>query len=104
MKKALALMLLLAGITSLQAQLTQYQNIRLGNFSGPNEPSIWIHPKTPSQIMAGSNLNFWYYSQDGGYNWSSGILTEPTLGVWGDPVIITDTLGRLLLFPPVKPR
>lgn len=98
MKKAFALMLLLAGITSLQAQLTQYQNIRLGNFSGPNEPSIWINPKNPSQIMAGSNLNFWYYSQDGGYNWSSGILTEPTLGVWGDPVIITDTLGDFYYF------
>lgn len=76
----------------------QFQNIRLGNFNGPNEPSICINPKNPLEIMAGSNLNFWYYSQDGGYTWQSGILTEPNYGVWGDPVIITDTAGDFYYF------
>lgn len=98
MNRIPALLLSLFIATVANAQLTQYQNIKLGNFSGPNEPSIWINPKNPNQIMAGSNLNYWYYSQDGGYTWTSGILTEPVLGVWGDPVIITDTLGDFYYF------
>lgn len=98
MKRLLLFILFLAVFAKLQAQLTQYLNIKLGNFSGPNEPSICINPKNPNQVMAGSNLNYWYYSQDGGYTWTPGVLTEPVLGVWGDPVIIADTAGDFYYF------
>lgn len=83
--------------------LGQHQNVQIGNFNGPNEPSIWINPKNTQEIMAGSNLNFWYYSQDGGYNWTSGTLVSPEYGVWGDPVIVTDTAGDFYFFHLANP-
>lgn len=76
----------------------QYQNVTLGNFNGPNEPSICVNPLNPMQIMAGSNLNFWYYSEDGGYTWIFDELVSPDYGVWGDPVIIADTAGDFYFF------
>ncbi|HQO49252.1 MAG TPA: hypothetical protein PK939_02405, partial [Bacteroidales bacterium] len=81
----------------------QHLNVRLGNFSGPNEPSICINPKNTQQMMAGSNLNFWYYSEDGGYTWLSDILQSPEHGVWGDPVIIADTAGDFYFFHLANP-
>ncbi len=83
----------------------QYQNVRIDNYSSANEPSIWINPKNPLEIMAGSNLNFWYYSEDGGYTWDTDILVSPQYGVWGDPVIMTDTAGDFYFYhlsnPPI---
>lgn len=94
MKKLTSILFLLLAY-GLQAQ---FLNVRIGNFSGPNEPSICINPKNTNQIMAGSNLNFWYYSEDGGYTWLSGTLSSPEYGVWGDPVIIADTAGDFYFF------
>jgi len=78
--------------------LAQFQNIKIGNFNAANEPSVCINPKNTMEIMVGSNLNYWYYSQDAGYTWTSGILVSPEFGVWGDPVIITDTTGDFYYF------
>lgn len=70
----------------------QYENILITNTGSPNEPTICLNPKNPNQIVAGSNLNFYYYSTNGGYNWSKGTLTS-TYSVWGDPAITVDTNG-----------
>lgn len=53
--------------------------------------------------MAGTNLNYWYYSEDGGYSWETDVLVSPQYGVWGgDPVIMTDTAGDFYFFSPFK--
>ena len=97
MKRNTGLIFLLCLFVYFTAQ-AQYQNVRIDNFSSANEPSIWINPKNPLEMMAGSNLNFWYYSEDGGETWTSDILTSSEYGVWGDPVIITDTTGDFYFF------
>ncbi len=72
----------------------QHLNVRVDNpdlVSSPNEPSIMINPKNPNQIMAASNLDYYYTSEDGGYTWESHQLSSVSNGVWGDPCIIVDT-------------
>lgn len=78
--------------------MAQFQNVRIDNYSSANEPSIWINPKNPLEMMAGTNLNYWYYSEDGGYSWETDVLVSPQYGVWGDPVIMTDTAGDFYFF------
>jgi hypothetical protein len=63
-----------------------------GNFR-PEEVTIAINPKNPLNIVAGSNLDFYYYSFDGGYTWTEGRLWS-SLGVWGDPCVIFDAEGN----------
>lgn len=71
----------------------QYQNIMISNSASPNEPSICMDPANTDNIIAAANVNKYFISSDGGYNWSPGILTSPGFVVWGDPVIIVDTAG-----------
>jgi|FLOH01.1.fsa_nt_gi hypothetical protein len=88
--KAISLALIFFSISG----YAQYQNIMI---SAPgasvSEPSICMNPQNTNQLVAGSNLNKFYVSDDGGYNWSIGTLTSPQYGVWGDPCIIVDTAG-----------
>ncbi len=72
--------------------MAQYPNIVVGTSNMPNEPSICINPKNTSQVVAGANNDTYYYSSDGGFTWSEGTLNS-SYGVWGDPVIVTDTAG-----------
>ena len=72
---------------------SQYTNVMISNTGSPNEPAICINPKNTNQISAGSNLNFYFYSTNGGYNWSKSTLAS-TYSVWGDPAIIADTSGN----------
>jgi hypothetical protein len=44
-------------------------------------------------IVAGANIVDAFYSNDGGYTWSSRDLSD-RYGVWGDPCIVADTAGR----------
>ncbi len=60
----------------------------------PEEVSICINPKDGTNVVAGSNLDYYYYSRDGGFTWREGRLAS-TLGVWGDPCLIFDAEGRL---------
>ncbi|HDO27501.1 MAG TPA: glycosyl hydrolase, partial [Bacteroidetes bacterium] len=60
---------------------------------GLSEPSITMNPANPNELVAGANINHYYYSIDGGFNWTKGILHSPVNGVWGDPCLITDTAG-----------
>lgn len=71
----------------------QHTNIRISNSNSPNEPSIILNPKNPKYIVAGANLNSYYYSSDTGKTWASGSLTS-TYGVWGDPAMLVDTGGN----------
>ena len=61
---------------------------------GPQEVTICINPKDPLNVVAGSNLNYYYYSTDGGYTWTEGQMSS-SLGVWGDPVTVFDAEGNL---------
>jgi hypothetical protein len=72
---------------------SQFTNVMISDQNSPQEISIRINPKNPSQVVAGANLNNVYHSTDGGITWNIGILMEPTYGVWGDPIIFTDTAG-----------
>jgi hypothetical protein len=71
----------------------QYQNVMITNTGSPNEPAICINPKNTNQLVAGSNLNFYYYSTNSGLNWTKATLTS-TYSVWGDPAITVDTAGN----------
>lgn len=84
-----AVLLLFAGTVNSQT----FPNILLSSTGSPNEPSICMDPKNPDIIVAGSNLNFYYYTTNGGYNWTRGTLTS-TYSVWGDPSIAVDTNGH----------
>jgi len=75
----------------------QYPNILISGENTPNEPSIMINPKDPDQIVAGTNINNFYFSGNGGLTWQEGQLTS-TYGVWGDPVIDVDTAGSFYFF------
>jgi hypothetical protein len=76
----------------------QYQNVRIGDIGDMNEPSIYINPKNPLEVMGGTNIDNYFYSEDGGYSWLVGQLQSPSYGVWGDPMIITDTTGNFYFF------
>ncbi len=75
----------------------QFTNVLINNVNQPNEPCIWINPFNTNHLVAGSNLNWLYYSFDGGASWQKKIMTS-SYGVWGDPVIINDTAGHFYFF------
>jgi hypothetical protein len=64
---------------------------------GPCEPSIAIHRHHPDTVVIGTVLNGYHYSHDGGQSWTNEKLTSP-FGVWGDPVLISDTAGNFHYF------
>lgn len=88
--------LLLILTSSIYSQ-SSYTNIQIINTGGPNEPSICINPKNLNQIVAGTNTDDVYRSSDGGLTWVNSTLTG-TYTVWGDPCIITDTVGNFYYF------
>ncbi|NOQ73499.1 MAG: glycosyl hydrolase [Crocinitomix sp.] len=61
------------------------------------EPSIFINPKNTNEIIAGSVMNDYYYSKDGGATWKSKSI-KSKWGVNGDPCMLIDTLGRYYYF------
>ena len=75
----------------------QHTNVLISSANQPNEPSIFISPVHPDTMIAASNIANYYLSYDAGYTWSAHTLTS-TFGVWGDPVIIADTLGHFYFF------
>lgn len=70
---------------------------------GPCEPTIYINPANPQQVVAGSVLNFYHTSNDGGVTWETGALTS-SLGVYGDPCIVADQEGRFYYFHLADPE
>jgi hypothetical protein len=61
------------------------------------EPSIAINPSNTDQIVAGTVLNDFYYSNDGGDSWTSESMRSD-YGVWGDPVLMFDTANTAYYF------
>lgn len=59
---------------------------------GPCEPSIYINPANPANIVAGSVLDNVHCSFDGGFSWETTKLNSD-LGVFGDPVITANNKG-----------
>lgn len=71
-----------------------YKNVQIdistpGMAYGPCEPSIFINPRNTKNIVAGSVLDTYYWSEDGGLTWGKNKLTS-SLGVYGDPVLVAD--------------
>lgn len=58
------------------------------------EPSIAIDPNNPDRVAAGTVMNDYYFSKDGGVTWKSKIL-KSSYGVNGDPVLMFDNNGKL---------
>ena len=67
----------------------QHINILISNSPSIEEPSIMINPFKTDEMVAGANLNYSFYSYDGGVKWTEQKL-QSTYGVWGDPVLIID--------------
>lgn len=61
------------------------------------EPSIAIHPDNPDKMIAGTVMNDYYYSRDGGSTWKSQSLTS-NYGVNGDPVMHISQKGWYYYF------
>lgn len=76
----------------------QHPNVMIGNQNYPNEPSIAIDPKNTNRLVAGANINNYYFSEDGGLTWQHGSLSSSLYGVWGDPVLLVDTSGNYYFF------
>jgi len=97
MKKIFFSLCLLA-LTTTILYSQPFQNVMISNVGGPEEVSIAINPKNTNQLVAGANIDFYYYSTNSGFNWTSGTLIDNQNGVWGDPTLIWDTVGNAYYF------
>lgn len=75
--------------------LGQYPNILIDNTGSPEEVTIAINPLNPNVLAAGANIDCFYRSTNGGLSWIESQLISNNLGVWGDPVVLFDSLGNL---------
>lgn len=83
-----------------QLALGQFRNIKLDEQSDGDymcEPSIFINPKNPLNIVAASVLNNIYVTKDGGLTWKKNDVTS-SFGVYGDPALIADGSGTFYFF------
>ncbi|MBL7900239.1 MAG: exo-alpha-sialidase [Crocinitomicaceae bacterium] len=100
MKRFFAVILMLASGINLSAQ---FENIQLPlpkkatYLYSQVEPSICINPKNTNEIIAGSVMNDYYWSADGGKTWKSKSVYSKW-GVNGDPCMLIDTLERFYYF------
>ncbi len=92
MKTLLFLLFNLLFFISISAQT--YTNVQIDNVGSPEEPSIAINPKNSNLVIAGANIDFFYYSSNGGSSWTKGTLQDNVSGVWGDPCMFFDTIGN----------
>jgi hypothetical protein len=86
------------------SMLSQFKNIKVNTKSNsPNEVCIYINPDIPSNIIAGSNIDNYYYSFDRGLTWTEGTLVSSDYGIWGDPCLIFDRHGNAYYFHLSRP-
>lgn len=94
------LLIIFAGLLLNCSTSGHYKNIMIDSNSigyGPCEPSIAMNPNDISNLVVGTVLDRAYHSHDGGKTWKSQRLSSP-YGVWGDPVVISDTKGNFYYF------
>lgn len=83
---------------------TQFKNIKVNKINNsPEEVSIAINPLHPENLVAGANINNYYFSFDRGNTWTNKEITDKENGVWGDPVIIFDKKGSVYYFHLSRP-
>jgi hypothetical protein len=70
----------------------QFTNVLISTLNSPEEVCIAINPKNTGQLVAGSNITNAYHSSDGGNTWIHQDLACDSFNVWGDPVVIWDTM------------
>ena len=103
MKNIPVLFLLLFSVSIAHSQ-SRYQNIMINNVASPeseytpSEPTILINPYNQNHMVAGSNVDNYYYSFDGGLTWSVNTLKSSEYGVWGDPSIVMDSYQHFYYF------
>jgi len=95
--KKYTLFLILFIISSHFNAFSQHTNVTILQASNVSEPSIFVDPNNLDHMVAGSNLNKMYYSNDAGLSWNTSTMSS-TYGVWGDPCIITDAQGVFYFF------
>jgi len=101
MKKSVFLLLTMIGSVS---GFSQFKNIQLQKpknaeyFYSQVEPSIFINPNNTNEIIAGSVMNDYYYSKDGGLTWKSKSIKSKRNGVNGDPCMLIDNQGYYYYF------
>ena len=94
MKKSFYFIVIFVCIHSMNI-FSQYPNILVDNTGSPEEVTIAINPLTPDILAAGANISSFYRSTNGGNTWTESQMVSNTLGVWGDPVVLFDSLGNL---------
>jgi hypothetical protein len=80
----------------------QYVNVKLNSTPVFGEEWIAMNPKNPNQIVAGTNKSNgnlqgsmgYYYTTNGGYNWSEGVINSTLAQSGSDPVVLVDTAGN----------
>src|SRR4030095_10359680 len=85
-------------ICSISFSQSPYTNIQINTGGNPEEPSICINPKNINQLVAGANIDRYYYSSNGGSTWTTATLLNSSWGVWGDPIIVCDTNQNFYYF------
>ncbi len=98
MKNVIIRLLLLIVIGSVpSALMAQYPNVQvsLPASISPEEITISINPVDPLNIAAAANIDYYYYSVDGGLNWVEGHMAS-SLGVAGDPCVCFDAKGEFI--------
>ncbi|TRX57709.1 exo-alpha-sialidase [Fulvivirga sp. M361] len=85
----------------------QFKNIVLDQQQegerAPAEPSIAISLKDKDNIVGSAILDKVYVTKDGGKTWTKQKLTS-SMGVWGDPVVISDKKGDFYYFHLSDPK
>jgi len=74
---------------------SQYPNFLVDGTGSPEEVTIAINPINPDILAAGANLKSFYRSTNGGNTWTESQMVSNSLGVYGDPVVLFDSLGNL---------
>src|ERR1051325_9639521 len=98
MKSILLIIAIIFGIIiNTSFSQSSYTNIQIGSSGAPEEPSIMINPKNTNQVIAGANIDHFYYSTNAGMTWTGGTLVDQ-YQVWGDPALTVDTSGNFYYF------
>ncbi len=81
-------LLLFAAVSS-----AQYTNVQISDPSSttPEEVTIAINPNDSTKLVAGANLQYYFFSTNAGLSWEQRLLPN---GDAGDPCVIFDANGR----------